>query len=257
MGSFFKTISNLLFPPRCAACRELLPYYSDDLLCDECAEKWKEEISSRCAVCKRLVSECSCVHDNCKRTVSALLSVSAYTSSDSVTDRLVLAAKDHKDKKLFGFMSDKMTEIAYGALPGVGDLLVTFVPRSASRKRETGHDQSEILAGLIADNFSAEMVPLFKKKGRKQQKSLHARDREMNAKRSYVLIKDAARTVNGRIVLLCDDVVTTGASLSACAEMLREAGAERIYALTFAKTVKKSRPKNKKYRKISKTKESD
>ena len=239
MNSFFKTISNLLFPPRCAACREILPYYSDALLCDECAEKWKEEISSKCAVCRRLVSECSCVHDNCKRTVSALLSVSAYTSSDSVTDLLVLAAKDHKDKKLFKFMSDKMTEIAYGALPGVGDLLVTFVPRSASRKRETGHDQSEILAGLVADNFSAEMIPLFKKKGRRQQKSLRAHDREINARRSYVLIKDATHTVKGRAVLLCDDVVTTGASVSACAEMLRETGAERVYVLTFAKTVKK------------------
>lgn len=241
MKKFFKTALTLIFPPRCASCRELLPYYSDALFCDNCAEKWEEEISSQCSVCKKKVSKCTCVHDNCKRTVSALVSVSAYTSSDSVTDRVVLAAKDRRDKKLFQFMSDKMTEVAYGALPSVEGLLVTFVPRSASRKRETGHDQSEILAGLVADNFGAEMKRLFKKKGRKQQKTLRASERASNAKKSYIILENAKECVKGRTVLLCDDVVTTGASLSTCAELLRNAGAGKIYALTFAKTVKKSK----------------
>ena len=175
MKNILKTVFSLIFPPRCAACRELLPYYSDALLCDKCAEKWEEEISSECGVCRRNVSKCTCVHDNCRRTVASLISVSAYTSSDSVTDLLVLAAKDRNDPKLFKFMSDKMTEVAYGVLPSVGDLLVTYVPRSASRKSETGHDQSEILAKLVANNFGAEMRCLFKKKGRKQQKKLGAK----------------------------------------------------------------------------------
>ena len=45
--------------------------------------------------------------------------------------------------------------------------------------------------------------------------------------------------VKDRTLLLVDDVVTTGASISACAELLLEAGAKEIYALTFAKTVKR------------------
>lgn len=234
---------------------EFLPYYSDALLCDSCAEKWEEEISSECGVCRRNVSKCTCVHDNCRRTVASLISVSAYTSSDSVTDMLVLAAKDRNDPKLFKFMSDKMTEVAYGVLPSVGDLLVTYVPRSASRKSETGHDQSEILAKLVANNFGAEMRCLFKKKGRKQQKKLGAKERTDNAKNSYSLLACAEDCVKGRIILLCDDVVTTGASLSVCAEKLRNAGADKIYALTFAKTVKRSKrvDKNKSYKFSKKT----
>ncbi len=245
MKNILKTAFSLIFPPRCAACRELLPYFSEDLLCGICAEKWEEEISSECRTCRRNVSKCTCVHDNCKRTIETLVSVSAYTSSDSVTDRLVLAAKDRNDPKLFYFMSDKMTEIAYGALPSVGDLLVTYVPRSAARKSEMGHDQSEILARLVAKNFDAEMICLFKKKGRKQQKKLGAKERTSNAKSSYVMLEDEKERVKGRTVLLCDDVVTTGASLSVCAELLKNAGAEKIYALTFAKTVKKSKSSGK------------
>ncbi len=235
----------LIFPPRCSACRELLPYYSDELFCDNCAEKWKEEISLICSACKKKVSECTCVHDNCKNTVSALISVSAYTSSDSVTDRIVLAAKDRKEKKLFEFMSYKMTEVAYGVLPSVEDMIVTFVPRSSARKNETGHDQSEILAKLVADNFGAEMKGLFKKKGRKQQKTLSASERTANARKSYSIIEGAKEIVKGRDILLCDDVVTTGASLSTCAELLRNVGAKRVYALTFAKTVKKAKRSDK------------
>ena len=137
MRRFFKRALSLLFPPRCSCCHEILPYYSDAVLCDSCAEKWEEEINAYCRVCRKNVSECTCVHDNCKRTVKKLFSVSAYSASDSVTDRIVLSAKDQKDKKLFEFMAEKMVGAAYAGLPSLGDTLVTFVPDLKSQRERS------------------------------------------------------------------------------------------------------------------------
>lgn len=239
MNKLFETVLSLVFPPRCSACKEILPYYSDVVLCGSCAEKWESEINSYCNICYRKVSECTCIHDNCKRTIKKLVSVSAYTSGDSVTDALVLAAKDVKDKKLFEFMSGEMVRVAYGTLEATEDMIVTFVPRSRTRKSEVGHDQSEILARMVAREFGTDSVSLLKKKGSRQQKKLHVAEREDNAKRSYVIKDGAQEHLKDKTVLIIDDVVTTGASLSACADILRQAGAREIYALTFAKTVKR------------------
>lgn len=246
MNGFFKTVFSLIFPPRCAACREILPYYSDALLCDSCAEKWNEEAEAVCTLCRKKISACRCNHARCKESVDMLVSVSAYTSSGSVTDLMVLSAKDRCDKKLFEFMAGKMVSAAYGALPSLGDLTVTFVPRSRSRKAEVGHDQSEILARLVAQKLDLPFAPMFKKKGSKQQKKLTFSERDKNAKSSYTLLDNVKEYVSGKSVLLCDDVVTTGASVSACARLLRSAGASKIYVLSFAKTPKKNKIKYKK-----------
>ena len=239
MKRIIKTVSALLFPPRCSACREILPYYDERVLCDNCAEKWESEINAYCKICHKKVFECTCIHDNCKRTVKRLLSVSAYTAADSVTDHLVLSAKDIRDEKLFEFMAHKMVGAVYSELSSLGDIVVTFVPRSKRRKRSVGHDQSEILAKKIADELGETSFDLLSKKGRVQQKKLDVTGRESNARESYILRDGAHDKVKGKTVILVDDVVTSGASLSTCAALLKDAGADEIYALTFAKTVKR------------------
>lgn len=239
MKNIVKIALNIIFPPKCAACKEILPYYSTELICDKCSEKWKTEKETKCSKCGKIISLCRCMPESCKDNIDMLISVAPYTSSGSVTDRLVLYAKENNDRSLFSFMANEMTAAIYADLPSAEDIIVTFVPRSLARKSETGHDQSEYLAKLVAENFSVNMMRLFRKRGKIQQKTLGAQKRAENAENSYLLLKNTAEKVMGRTVLLCDDVVTTGASLSVCAKQLLNAGAQRVYALTFAKTVKK------------------
>ena len=239
MNKAVKRLLNLVFPPKCASCKEILPYYSEELLCDKCAEKWKAEKETKCPKCRKTLALCRCMPESCAGTLEMLVSVAPYTSSGSVTDNLVLSAKDYNYKGLFAFMADEMSEAAYADIPSTEDAVVTFVPRSLSRKSETGHDQAEYLARAVAKNFSLEMKKIFRKRGKLQQKKLGASERLSNAESSYVIIKGKENEINGKTLILCDDVVTTGASLSVCAKQLLDRGAERVYALTFAKTLKK------------------
>ncbi len=238
MKNILNGIASLIFPPRCASCGDLLYYFSRESLCENCREKFDEKCEKFCKRCKNKVTNCTCIPENCRGIIEDVISVCEYTSAHSVCDNMVLYAKDNRDSTLFGFMADKMTESAYGRLPESENLTVTFVPRSLSRKRETGHDQSEILAKLVAQNFGVPMKSLFKKKGSVQQKKLGAGERLSNAEGSYILTENERDFIKDKTFLLCDDVVTTGASLSACASQLISAGAKRVYALTFAKSVR-------------------
>lgn len=239
MKNIVKRIINIVFPPKCASCKDILPYYSENVLCDKCREKWESEKETKCRRCGKVISSCLCVPENCKDLVEKLVSVAPYTSSGSTADNIVLYAKDYKDKELFKFMAREMSEAAYAELPSTEDTVVTFVPRSLARKNETGHDQSEYLARYIAENFSLKTEKLFRKTGSAQQKTLGAQERAVSAESSYVMRKNVENMVKGKTFILCDDVVTTGASLSVCARKLLDAGAECVYALTFAKTLKK------------------
>ncbi len=177
--------------------------------------------------------------ESCKGIIEMLVSVAPYTSSGSVADNMVLNAKDYNYKALFSFMANEMSQAAYADIPSIEDAVVTFVPRSFARKSETGHDQAERLARAVANNFSLEMKKIFRKRGKIQQKKLGADERLSNAESSYIIINGTEKELEGKTLILCDDVVTTGASLSVCAKQLLDAGAERVYALTFAKTLKK------------------
>ncbi len=111
--------------------------------------------------------------------------------------------------------------------------LVMPVPMHSTRKRSRGFNQSELLAAPIAARLSVRLEKAMMKKTRHTtpQSALSHAERIENAKGAYQVAADLA----GKSILLVDDVVTTGATLSECALALRRAGAKHVYALAFAR----------------------
>ena len=112
--------------------------------------------------------------------------------------------------------------------------LVTWAPLSRNRRRERGYDQGELLARAMAKRLGLPAVPtLVKARHTQPQSGLDsAETRRANALGAYALLPGA--DVAGRHVLLADDVVTSGATLSECARTLLEAGAEEVWCVTLA-----------------------
>jgi ComF family protein len=121
-----------------------------------------------------------------------------------------------------------------------GDLLVP-VPVHADRRRRRGYDQAELLARAAAVELDLPCAPILERaRATIAQFDLDSSARALNVSGAFRLTPEAAarRTgwaVAGRWVVLVDDVVTTGASLAACAAPLLEAGAVGVSAITVAR----------------------
>jgi ComF family protein len=108
---------------------------------------------------------------------------------------------------------------------GTQAAIVTWPPCSRAAKRRRGFDHAEVLARGLAERLGLLAAPLIQRVGRaSDQAELTGSERRLNLLGAF-----AARPASGA-VLLVDDVVTTGATLQACATSLRAAGASRIEA---------------------------
>jgi competence protein ComFC len=112
-------------------------------------------------------------------------------------------------------------------------VVVCGVPRGKRSRIKYGFDQSEMVAKSLSKMID---IPyerlLISKVGGKTQKELDKRSRLSNARAHIVMAKDVC--VTGKYVLLFDDMVTTGASMSACVEQLRKGGAKGIACFSLA-----------------------
>ena len=131
------------------------------------------------------------------------------------------------------------------SLVGVGADLVTHVPVHADRARARGYDQAELIARSAARHLGLPFAPLLeRRRATIAQVDLDRVDRAANVQGAFGVRSDAAARVgdadpgwplDGRWILLIDDVTTTGATLAACAEALEAAGATAVSAITVAR----------------------
>ena len=199
-------VLDLLFPPKCPFCQKILAEPRAPV-CPECRPglPWLEG-----AAAERQVD----FADGC-------FSPLAYRGT---VPQAVHRYKFSRVRALGKPFAALMTQCLSDRLPEGADLLC-WAPLSKKRLRERGFDQAELLAREVGRLLSVPAGPALKK----------VRDtsaRRANAQGAYSLLPGAGLT--GRRVVLVDDVVTSGATLSACAALLRQAGAERVYCLTLA-----------------------
>ena len=139
-----------------------------------------------------------------------------------------------------GPYAELMAQCVQDRLTGTFDV-VTWVPIHPLRRWKRGYDQSELLARRLACGMGVPWERLLKKvRHTKAQSGLSGESvRRANVLGAYALRPDAQ--VEGKRILLVDDVVTTGATLSECARMLRTAGAVQVFCVTLAMAAPKEK----------------
>lgn len=112
------------------------------------------------------------------------------------------------------------------------------VPLHPHRLRERGYNQAELLAGPLALrlNRRLDVKSLRRRRDTEHQARSSGSDRRKNLHAAFHVPDPAF--VRGRTLLLVDDVMTTGSTLSACAKELRNAGAHRVWCLTLARALR-------------------
>lgn len=208
----FSLLISLLYPRKCPFCRRVID--ENKRLCIACERKLPF-ITDRAPRRFGYVDECC----------------SALEYSGTVRDSI------HR----FKFQGAAAYAEIYGAFlakcideNGIFCDIITWVPLSRARLRKRGYDQARLLAEALAGQTGLELRPLLKKiRNNKAQSGLKAEAaRSANVKGVYALAADTA--LEGKRIVLIDDVVTTGATLSECAGVLKKAGAAAVIGLTVA-----------------------
>jgi len=121
-------------------------------------------------------------------------------------------------------------------LPAPVDLVIP-VPIHPNRRFSRGYNQSELISGVISERLSSPVSfsILVKTKNTAPQIGLSGKSRINNLKNSFTVTERLRLT--GRSVMLVDDIVTTGATLNACAAELLRAGAREVSGFTLARTL--------------------
>jgi len=227
---------SLLYPATCAMCREQVR--AGQYLCDGCEGKIVRIVRPFCETCsepfegsiKTAFSCANCAH----RTIHFDAAVAAYRGRGIVRDvihefkynrqihlrhlvaRWLRAALD--DERLRGRQFD----------------VIVPVPLHPARQRERGFNQATLLAELLSAHASIPCRPLLKRiRYTTTQTALDRSERTENLHNAFRLRKNA--DVRGLRMLLIDDVLTTGSTLSECARVLKRAGAKSVHAATAAR----------------------
>lgn len=132
-------------------------------------------------------------------------------------------------------MAELLCNCLKAEFPGKAFDCIVPVPLYHVRRRERGYNQSAVLAIELARRIRTKSMPGMLRRIRPTftQTHLTASQRLSNVKSAFQHGK--AGTLAGRRVLLVDDVMTTGATVNACAKALKKGGAETVHVLTVAR----------------------
>lgn len=214
----FRFIMRMLYPPRCILCRTLLGTGTAAVLCADCARRLRTQYR---------ISE-HVVVEGTDGAAAALLYKGAVRTA-------MQRYKFSHGKECAVWFAAQLSPVVGAWIEDWRPDCVTYVPVGPGRFWERGYNQSALVARRIAKQFGLPCVPLLRKRlFAARQSSKSRRDRKQNVRNIFRLRRGAM--LSGRRVLLVDDVLTTGATLSACAQALRQGGAERIFAVAITKT---------------------
>ena len=231
-------VLNLVFPKECVCCGKKLSFRDRVYLCLDCYQ--------------RLVWINDPVCQVCGRPLPGLISV-PETCADCRDDppyfhrlRSVWLLRESGHEWILSF---KYRQSLFLAAPAVGWLKeagdrflrcsdydgILSVPLHHRKARERGYNQS----GLLASGLSRlTKIPLAKKalirtRYTRTQTRLNREERCLNVKGAFKV--GNKKKVEGKSLLILDDVFTTGATLNECARVLKKAGARQVDALTLAR----------------------
>jgi competence protein ComFC len=214
---------DLLFPPKCVFCGRLLTSGERDF----------------CARCQRELPWLE--GPEAEQTGEFFtLCASPLAYRDQVRDSI----RRYKFKGRQGYhkaYGRLVAQCVHDHLDGRWDL-ITWVPLSDQRRRERGYDQAFLLASAAALELGEVAVETLRKPLPLLRKTVHnpaqsglkeAAARRANVLGAYTAVD--AELVEGKRVLLIDDVITTGATISECARILRTVGAREVVCATLAR----------------------
>lgn len=233
-------VLDILFPPICLNCRKTLTNKKEDccwkekIVCNQCLDSVKINTSFFCPICRaRLPENKKICHYNARYFLAA-----AGNYDDPTLQNLIHYFKYKHFQKLASVLANLMIShlnILNSKFYILNSIIIP-IPLHPNRKRQRGFNQAQLLAETIACHFKLPLINELKriKDNKPQAKTKNFEERERNILNCFE-IKNP-EMIQGKNIILIDDVFTSGATINEAAKILKENGAKKIIALVLAKT---------------------
>jgi len=228
----FEVLWDLLFPKRCLGCRKFGEY-----LCTDCFSNIHFAQSYFCGICAS-PSYNGLTHPRCqgKYTIDGIFPVLNYKGilkkvlyqykyNPNLSDLTTILA----DLLYEGFIQN---EILMKSIE-TDRSIITSVPLHSARQKKRGYNQSDLLAKNVAKKLNKEYSSkiIIRVVNTEPQYKLPKAERALNVKNAFMVIdKD---TIKNKTVFIIDDITTTGATLSECANVLKRVGVRKIFGVAL------------------------
>ncbi len=238
---FFKRalecILDALYPNKCIGCDTIIP--KGDNFCHFCHEALpRTATDKRCKVCGEPRNACLC---NFK--VFHFTRATAPFYNQGAAKQAMYALKFRRKNYFADFFAEQMAITVRTDYPNIGFGGIAYVPLPLKRELKRGYNQSRELALRLSKLLNIPLIEnaLGCNNKRKIQHSVKLKERFTNVKGAFY----PNVSLNGRRILLVDDIKTTGATLDECSRALLKAGAYEVYCITGLISKGKNKDKKK------------
>ncbi len=269
MGAAGDAVVSVFFPGGCRLCERLLIRASRLPICEECLGSFPTLPARVCVVCGSPALAATTLHaaDNgvgddradadagadvdhvdertcldCTTRTYRFTRARSYAAYRGPIVRAIVLLKFERIDPLASYFGDQLASVAKRhALAAAADVVVP-VPLHRTRERERGFNQAELIARAAAKRLGLPFKPvlLMRTKAR-PSKHILSNEERWRIVRGAFATRPGSQVDNKRVLLL-DDVMTTGATLDACAGALLQAGAKSVVGLTVARVVRRETP---------------
>ena len=234
--SFLAAFINLLYPPACLLCER--PSSAERTVCRRCEGTLPATLAP---VCRRCGAELRGAFDarldcsTCRKVPRAFELARAPWRYIGPAQLAIRRFKYHRHWRLGPWLADGMAQTARESLPLEEISVVVPVPLHGLKRWFKGSNSAEDLARPIARSLGKPCRPraLARTRWTATQTRLSWQERSRNVREAFTAFP---RDVGDQTVLLVDDVLTSGATASACTLALKHSGARAVYVLTAART---------------------
>ena len=247
-----ESLFSVLFPSDCRICGLPLLNISRLPVCPECLNGISAVEGRVCSICgERVLSSYALSDDDgwvrcpaCRRIDRPFERAVAYGSYEGGLRELVHLLKYNGVRPAARVLGRMLAEPLAGLEPefGPGTVLVIPVPLFKGKRRQRGFNQAELIVRAALKLYDANRRlrlargVLLRTRDTHSQIGLTSHQRRENLRGAFTVAR--AAEVNGREVVLVDDVYTTGTTATECSRVLRRAGAAKVWVATAARTMK-------------------
>lgn len=240
VGRSLSALADAVYPPRCLACPE--PTETAIGLCGACWGEVHFLAGPVCDFCGVIVPSArgattQIICDSCLRNPPGWDRGRAAVGYEGVGRRVVLGLKNRDRLDSLPALARWMT--GAGAAILQDDMIIAPIPIHWKRRLSRRYNQAAELGRAVSRRTGMAFAPdlLVKTRPTEPQQGKSWAERQANVEDAYVVPAEQMARAEGAHVLLIDDVMTTGATLGAATEALREAGAAQVSTLVLSRVV--------------------